>query len=188
MGCQSEVQLERPLTFSVCTHDSDTGVLTDADAVPIYRVYEDETLVPLLIGNMAALDPLNTTGFYTAQIQCTAVNGFEHNRSYTIYIQATVLGNTGGIPYGFRVLECTCMPGPGATQVIYVLTNDDTGLPISDADIWVTTDIGGLNVVASGRTNAIGHVTFWLDSGVTYYVWRQRDGYVFVNPDIEVVP
>lgn len=31
------------LTFPAMTHRFDTGALTDADAVPAYRVYEDET-------------------------------------------------------------------------------------------------------------------------------------------------
>lgn len=103
MGCQADVVLGANLTFSVCTHDPDTGVLTDADAVPSYRVYEDETATPILSGNMAKLDDANTTGFYTEQIACTALNGFEVDKSYTVYIQATVDGDTGGICYGFTV-------------------------------------------------------------------------------------
>jgi len=105
MGCQSEVQIGENLTFSICTHDPDTGVLTDADDAPIYRVYEDETAVPILTGTMAILDDVNTTGFYTELIACTLVNGFEPERSYTIYIEATVDGDTGGICYGFRAIS-----------------------------------------------------------------------------------
>jgi len=37
-------------------------------------------------------------------IACTASNGFENGRSYTIYIEATVDSDTGGISYGFRAL------------------------------------------------------------------------------------
>jgi hypothetical protein len=103
MGCQSEVTLEDNLTFSVCTHDPDTGNLSDADAVPSYRLYEDETATPILTGNMAKLDDANTTGFYTELIACTAANGFESGKSYTVYIQATVDSDQGGITYGFKV-------------------------------------------------------------------------------------
>ena len=102
MGCQSEVYIGDSLTFSVCTHDPDTGVLTDADAVPDYRVYEDETGTAILTGSMAKLDDANTVGFYTEQIACTAANGFEDGKSYTVYIEATVDSDTGGICYGFR--------------------------------------------------------------------------------------
>jgi hypothetical protein len=103
MGSQTEVELESNLTFSVTTHDPDTGILTDADAVPAYRIYEDETAVPILTGDMAILDGVNTTGFYTELIACTTANGFEVNKSYTIYIEATVDGDKGGIAYNFRV-------------------------------------------------------------------------------------
>lgn len=91
------------LIFSICTHDPDTGILTDADSDPTYRVYEDETAAAILTGTMAVLDTGNTTGFYTEQIACTTANGFETGKSYTIYIEATVDGDKGGIAYGFTV-------------------------------------------------------------------------------------
>ena len=103
MGCQSSVTLEDNLTFSITCHDPDTGILTDADAAPAYRIYEDETAVPILDGDMAKLDDANTTGFYTELIACTTANGFEVGKTYTIYITATVDSDTGGICYSFTV-------------------------------------------------------------------------------------
>ena len=102
MGCPSECILGDNLVFSVCTHDPDTGVLTDAAAVPSYRLYEDETATPIAAGNMAKLDDTNTTGFYTELVACTAANGYESGKTYTIYIAATVDGDTGGISYGVK--------------------------------------------------------------------------------------
>lgn len=75
--------------------------------------------------------------------------------------------------------------GSGSTTWTYTLTKPDT-TPIAAADIWVTTDSGGSNVVASGVTDNFGVVTFHLDAG-TYYVWSQKAGYNFTNPDTEVV-
>ena len=105
MGCPAEVEIGDNLVFSVCTHDPDTGVLTDADAVPAYRVYEDETDPPILTGNMAKLDDDDTTGFYTESIACTSGNGFENGKSYTVYIVATVDGDQGGICYSFKAYD-----------------------------------------------------------------------------------
>jgi hypothetical protein len=102
MGCPSEVNIGDNLVFGVCTHDPDTGVLTDADSVPTYRVYEDETGTAILNGSMAKLDDANTTGFYTETLTCTAANGFEDGKTYTVYIEATVDSDTGGISYGFK--------------------------------------------------------------------------------------
>ena len=106
MGCQSEVTVGENLTFSICTHDPDTGVITDIDGgtTADYRVYEDETATPILTGSMSALDSGNTTGFYTELIACTAANGFEANKSYTIYITATVDSDKGGIAFSFRAV------------------------------------------------------------------------------------
>ena len=101
MGCPSYVYIGNDLKFSITTHDPDTGILTDADSAPAYRVYEDETAVAILTGSMAKLDDGNTTGFYTEIISCTAVNGFEANKTYTVYIEATVDSDKGGICFEF---------------------------------------------------------------------------------------
>lgn len=105
MGCPTQVVIEDNVTFSICCHDPDTGILTDASPAPTYRVYEDETSTPILTGSMAKLDDANTTGFYTEQIACTTANGFEAGKSYTIYIEATVDGDTGGIAFSFQLLS-----------------------------------------------------------------------------------
>jgi len=104
MGCQTEVTIEDNLTFSITTHDPDSGVLYDATGSPAYRVYEDETSTPILTGSMSKLDDASTTGFYTELIACTAANGFENGKTYTIYITATVDGDEGGIAYGFKAV------------------------------------------------------------------------------------
>lgn len=77
--------------------------------------------------------------------------------------------------------------GSGAITFTYTLTSSVDATPIADADVWVTTDAAGSNVVASGQTNASGIVTFYLDAG-TVYVFRQKSGWDFdPNPDTEVV-
>jgi len=79
--------------------------LTDADAAPIWRLYEDETAAPILNGTMAKLDDANTTGLYSELVACTAGNGFEAGKTYTVYITATVDTDTGGITYGFKAMN-----------------------------------------------------------------------------------
>lgn len=102
MGCPTRVRIGDNLVFGIATHDPDTGILTDADAVPNYRIYEDENATPVKTGALAKLDDANTTGFYTELISCISVNGFKASRTYTIYITATVGGDTGGMCYAFR--------------------------------------------------------------------------------------
>lgn len=76
--------------------------------------------------------------------------------------------------------------GAGAITWVYTLTNAIDATAIPDAEVWVTSDAGGLTVLASGRTNASGQVTFYLDAG-QIFVWRQKSGWNFTNPDTEVV-
>ena len=103
MGCPTRVNLGDDLTFSVCTHNPETAILTDADDLPSYRIYKNEGSTPILSGQMEKLDDPNTTGFYTKLIECTIANGFEDEKTYTIYITASVISHRGGIPFSFRI-------------------------------------------------------------------------------------
>lgn len=192
MGCQTEVDIGDNLTFSICTHDPDTGVLTDTDVAPIYRIYEDETATPILTGTMAKLDDAGTTGFYTELIVCTAANGFEDGKSYTIYISATVDSDTGGICYGFRAVYVAAKSA-GAVKYTYTVTDSVTLLPIEGVEVWISTDLAGTNILWNGDTDAFGVARDdngnlpWLDAG-TYYFRKQLGGYVDDDsPDTEVV-
>ncbi len=77
--------------------------------------------------------------------------------------------------------------GTGAASHTLTIT-DTAGDPLLGAAVWATSDLAGAHVVASGVTNTLGQVTFWLDSGVTYYVWCQLAGYNFANPASVVWP
>ena len=101
MGCPSSCEIGDNLVFSICTHDTDTGELTDAASVPTYRIY-NEAGTEILTGTMAKLDDDDTTGFYIKLIAVTAANGFESGKSYTVYIEATVDGVKGGITFAFK--------------------------------------------------------------------------------------
>ena len=74
----------------------------------------------------------------------------------------------------------------GAGAISTPITVDDGTNPIDGVDVWVTTDVGGSNVIARGYTNTSGVVTFMLDTG-TVYIWKQLAGYSFSNPDTLVV-
>lgn len=76
--------------------------------------------------------------------------------------------------------------GAGGITFTYTLTESGGGDPIANANVWVTSDIAGSNTIASGVTNDSGVVVFTLDAG-TVYVWRNKSGFDFTNPDTEVV-
>ena len=71
--------------------------------------------------------------------------------------------------------------GSGAESCTFTITIG--GVPVDNVACWITTDIGGTNVVAgTSRTNASGQVTFMLDDG-TYYWWKELGGKDFTNPE-----
>jgi len=76
--------------------------------------------------------------------------------------------------------------GAGAISWIYTLTDEITGFPIADAEIWISLDNPATNIIAQGRTDQNGKAYFMLDAGIIY-VWRARTGYIFDNPDQEEV-
>lgn len=98
-----EIKIGNNLTFYANTHTPSTGAAVDADDVPGYRVYENETATPLLTGSMAKLDDDNTTGYYSETITVSAANGFEAGKSYSIRITGVVGGVTGVELHSFTV-------------------------------------------------------------------------------------
>lgn len=81
---------------------------------------------------------------------------------------------------------------PGAVEYTYTITNTSTGLPIEDVFVKFTTDAAGLNTAWIGQTDVFGVARDvegslpLLDPG-TYYIWRNKIGFTFVDPDVELV-
>lgn len=123
MGCPSKSELESSITFSVVTHDPDTGVLTDADAIPTYLIYEDITGVAIASGSMATLDPDNTTGLYAEKVDTTSAIGYEDGKTYNVYIEATVDGDLGGVSYTFKVYTLKSLANFTTESRVYDFTS-----------------------------------------------------------------
>ncbi|MGD8238256.1 MAG: hypothetical protein PVH68_06885 [Armatimonadota bacterium] len=147
MGCPSDVKIGDDLVFTITTHDPDTGVVTDADSAPAYRVYEEETGTAILTGTMAKLDDANTTGFYSESIACTSANGFEDGKTYSVYVEATVDSDKGAISFGFAAHDHDC------TDI-----QDDL-----DSDSVVVASVSG---AVGSVTGAVGSVTGNVDGSV----------------------
>ena len=72
--------------------------------------------------------------------------------------------------------------GTGSDTVALTL-KDSTPLTLADVETWVTTDAAGLSVHAGTlRSSDAGTLSFSGTFGDTYYVWRHKSGYNFVNP------
>lgn len=95
--------------------------------------------------------------------------------------------NTAECPGDTLVVGPPSLSGAGAIAFTYTLINSIDSLPIDGAEVWVTTDLAGSNVVAGPQnTDSFGVVRFYLDAG-TYYFWRRKAGWTGANPDVEIV-
>jgi len=182
MGCQSDVTLADTLTFTVLTKNA-TGELTDADAVPTYRVYEAETATAILTGSMATLDTDNTTGLYAESIACTTANGFEAGKSYTIYIAYAVsgMGSSTGEAQSFTIKAANeNLAGAGDYEVALTIRTTG-GTAISGVSVWLNTASDRSDAVAGPQTtDDAGLVTFNC-SYTAYNIYCHLAGYSFAN-------
>jgi hypothetical protein len=140
------------LTFYANTTRFDTGAATDADSVPTYRVYEDETGTPLLTGSMALIDSANTAGFYSEQITLSAANGFEKGKCYSIYITATVNSVAGATHKTFQMeAEVDANVVSGGVNVTQI-SGDSTAADNAEAFFDGTGYAGTNNVIPTVTT------------------------------------
>lgn len=115
------------------------------------------------------LTDVNTEGFVILEATGAGCN------PYRTLIQ--VVGNN---PYSQSLI------GPGGVEVEVVIRTT-AATPISNAEVWITTDSSGVNIVAGTlHTDAFGKAIFMLDAG-TYYMWVQKPGYNFTLPQTLVV-
>lgn len=85
----------------------------------------------------------------------------------------TVLFSTGALS------QISGISSPSAGSDTCTMTITNLGVPVADADVWISTDQPGVNVVAGTKqTNDDGEATFLLDHGLTYYLFAQKAGVV----------
>lgn len=74
----------------------------------------------------------------------------------------------------------------GSGAIEHTITVDDGVHPLDGAEVWISTDEAGANVVAGTlSTDALGQVTFLLDAG-TYWKHVQLAGYNFTATEFTV--
>lgn len=129
-------KIDDVLYFYANTTRFDTGVATDADSDPAYRVYENETGTAILTGVMALLDSGNTNGFYSEAITLSAANGFEKGKQYVIHKKAAVNSVSGEAHDTFQI-EAEVDANVVSDKTDYVLTSayDSAKTAAQDSDM-----------------------------------------------------
>lgn len=181
MGCPAAVELGNNVSFGIATHDPDTGILTDADSLPTYEVYEEDGSVAILSGSMVKR-AAGKTGRYKGIIACTTANGFEDGKTYTIEILASVDGDQGGISFSFRcetvaaaLAALAVSAGTGPYACTWTVNDGTTPLEGAVVAFYLAGILAGRQV-----TNASGQVSMSLNAG-THTVAITLAGYTFAN-------
>jgi len=116
-------------------------------------------------------------------------SGATAGKSARVRIASTV--DAASKTYDFHSLIATVLTkgyalgdaGP-ATETNRVIVKTSTGTRIPGAEVWITDDAAGQNMVAGIlSTNDLGYADFRLSAG-TYYVWRAHEDYTFANPQV----
>lgn len=181
---------------------ADHKLLISTDAQDLSATFDVNT--KLVVGatpiTLAQINAEADTALSDANLDHLMKTAVANNADMTAEVpDGTVLSNimsAGGDTSDFvpstDSLESIGTPIAGALEITYTVKEDDedTGDPIDGVEVWITTDIGGSNVIWSGTTNASGVLLEsggskpWLDAG-TYYFWRKKSGFIFTNPDTE---
>jgi hypothetical protein len=147
-------------------------------------------------GAVAAVwNPQNPTeeiggGLYSRALTTADEQTYDYY-AYAQYTGVAILDSNYSLQASPNVPNC-CTHSPGAIEFTYTTTNSVTGLPIEGVEVWIATDIAGTNVIWNGDSDALGVARDnfgnlpWLDAG-TVYIFRQKAGFTFVNPDVEIV-
>lgn len=79
-----------------------------------------------------------------------------------------------------------------AVEFTYTVTNSVTTDPLEGVQVWMSTTVNGNNIVWAGTTDAFGVARDTagnlprLDPG-QYFIFRQKAGFAFSDPDVETV-
>lgn len=177
-GSPVSVILNDTVYFEVPTHAPTTGMVTDADELPTFDVYE-EADVDGLFGSTNMIQRGGKTGEYYGSVQVLATNGFEIGKWYSIVVTATVGGVTGKLVVkSFRVDQpSTASDGLTTSTVILTIANpserlvDTEGTQLSELTLTQTLAI--LLMATIGDRTGVGTKTITTnipgteDTGVT---------------------
>ncbi len=129
------------LTFGARTHTPLTSADVDADSVPTYDVYEDETGTPIVsAASMAKLNDGGSLGLYSERIQLTAGIGYEQGKSYHIDVHSVVAGVTSSELHFFQIEAHVDATSISAAQS----SAQDIGLAVLDEFALIRTTIATL--------------------------------------------
>lgn len=180
-----------------------TGLVAANLTVSYTRIETDNdvaiTDVTASLNNLAALTSAHTD-WGLKEVSSTLAPGlyrldlgdavFATGAWYAVVYVMITSGSAVATPKAFHLVAFNALDGTGlglSRIDVAISTRTSAGvgadtitlhIGVADADVWITSDSAGSNVVAGTKqTNSAGDVTFLLDHGTVYYLWVQKDGY-----------
>jgi hypothetical protein len=145
MPLTADVPLNEVVYFDFITSRFDTGAVTDADSTPTFEVFEEATDTDIGIGGNAT-KRTSKTGNYRVTFTCSAANGFEVGKWYSVVASATVNGVGGKAVIGtFRLVAAEGTAGKPKVDVDLIEGSDATD-QIRDSVVSDATRLAGGDV------------------------------------------
>lgn len=168
-----EDETKRRVIFHLVETDGITSADNEAGGQPQISVNEDSW-------TSTGISVITNIGYgrYWAELDQTviATPGTKIETRYKSLNTAECPGDSVEVVAYDPTTNSTAQSGSGADEVTLTFTKEG-GAFIADADVWITSDAEGTNVVAGTlQTDSNGEVTFLLDAGDTYFAFLQKDG------------
>lgn len=166
----SSVKPGDSVAIQFATTDQNNSVATPT-ATPVGTLVQNGTDDGSVTVNVVSLSPTEFTASFTVPVTYAFGDQIQLKVAY-------LAGARTAQEYLWdRTLTLDPVAGAGADPVTITITDPDTLFPIADADVWITTDQGGLNVIAGTlQSDSAGQVLFLLDAGTTYFLWMEKGG------------
>jgi len=148
-------------------------VLLSKNGAPFAGKHSDEALTGTGASGFydCLLDSTDLGTLGRLQLRCHVAGALMVYHEYMV-----VPANVYDSMFGAELLEVQPQVGAGAISWT-ININDADGVDLSGAQVWVSTDSAGANIVQGPlTTGADGNATFLLDAS-DYYYWVQKDGY-----------
>lgn len=122
----SQVPIDEVVFFDAITSNVSTGAVSDADSTPTFSVFEEDTDTPIVsVVNMTKRTSL--TGNYRGTFTCSAANGFEAGKWYSVIVSATVNSVAGKtVALHFRCAPAEAVAGVPVVEPYGMITNVGT--------------------------------------------------------------
>lgn len=170
------------------TGEAKTGLTSASSGAKASYIRSGGTAVSFSLSDLAAADSAYSSGGMKEVSSANAPGIYRldvPNAAYAAGAAAVHVSLTfdSTLAEGLTVELRNPVSNVGSGAIEYTVLVQNSGLtPIAGAEVWLSTDSAGTNVIAGAlSTDASGLATFYVDAG-SYYLWVSAESYTGTNP------